>query len=241
TEIQAIEEAKKAGAMALFGEKYGEEVRVVSMGDSKELCGGTHVERTGEIGLCKTVKEEGIAAGVRRIEAVTGMAAVKLAQEMETLIAQASEAAGGDRANLVATLEKQRDERRALQKRIEELEGKLSALEAKDMRPALEKEGVAVYLIDTGKGRAEVIQLSDSLKGSVADGLFILTGVEAGAAVAVISASGKGKERYDAGKLLKELLALFGGRGGGKKDMAQGGAPSIDLAAWRKKTLELIG
>ena len=241
TEIKAIEEAKKEGAMALFGEKYGEEVRVVSMGESKELCGGTHVERTGEIGSFKILKEEGIAAGVRRIEAVTGMAAVRLAQELERLVAQAAEVAGGEKGQLVAVLEKQRDERKTLQKRIEELEGKLSALEAKDMKPAVVKEGVAVYILDTGKGRSEVIQLSDSLKGSVSDGLFILTGVDAGAAVAVISASGKGKERYDCGKLLKELLAEFGGRGGGKKDMAQGGAPQIDFARWQKKSLELVG
>ncbi len=241
TEETSIEAAKKSGATALFGEKYGERVRVVAMDESKELCGGTHVARTGDIGLFKIVKEEGIAAGVRRIEAVTGLGALAVVQENESLLMQAAAALGTERASLVMAIEKQREERKALQKKLEELEAKIASIEAKETKPTLVSDGIPVYILDTGKRRAEVIQLSDSLKASVADGLFILVGRENDAAVIVVSASGKAKERYDCGKLLKDLVTPFGGRGGGKRDMAQGGAPEIDFGRFSEAAKRLIG
>ncbi len=236
----SVEEAKKSGATALFGEKYGETVRVVSMDESKELCGGTHATRTGDIGLFKIVKEEGIAAGVRRIEAVTGMGALVWAQENDHLIMQVAATVGTDRAGIVAAIEKQREERKSLQKRLDDLEAKIAAIEARETRPTLVKDGIPVYILDTGKRRAEVMQLSDSLKTSVSDGLFILVGKEPEAAVVIVSASGKAKERYDCGKLLKELVAPFGGRGGGKRDMAQGGAPAIDFGRFSEMGKALV-
>jgi len=241
TEETSIDAAKKSGATALFGEKYGEKVRVVAMDESKELCGGTHAARTGDIGLFKIVKEEGIAAGVRRIEAVTGLGALAFVQENESLLTQAAAALGAERASLVTAIEKQREERKALQKKLEELETKIAAIEAKEMKPTLVSEGIPIYILDAGKRRAEVIQLSDSLKASVPDGLFILVGRESDAAVVVVSASGKAKERYDCGRLLKELVTPFGGRGGGKRDMAQGGAPEIDFGRFLEAVKTLIG
>jgi len=238
---QSLEEAKKGGAMALFGEKYGERVRVVAMDESKELCGGTHVSRTGDIGLFKIVREEGIAAGVRRIEALTGLGALTYVQEQENLLARVAAFIGADRGSLITVLAKQREEQRAVKKRIEELETKMASLETADVAPLTTIEGVSIYLLVTDKPRGALVQLSDSLKGTVHNGLFVLLGSESGASVVVVSASGKGKERYDCGKILKEVLSPFGGRGGGKREMAQGGAPSVDVARFREKVLEVVG
>ncbi len=241
TVVKTIDEAKKDGATALFGEKYGETVSVVSMGESKELCGGTHVSATGDIGLFKIIKEEGIAAGVRRIEAATGMNAVHLFQQMESTIASAASLLSSEKALLIPTVEKTRNELKAKNKQIEELQTKISSLEAANLKPELEKDGIGIYIINSGKSRSEITALADSLKSKVHDGLFFITGIDADKGVAVVAASGKAKEIYDAGKLLGTLLAHFGGKGGGRKDMAQGGAANIDFNIWKSKVLEILG
>lgn len=240
TEIKAIEDAKKDGATALFGEKYGETVRVVSMGDSKELCGGTHVERTGQIGLFKIIKEEGIAAGVRRIEAVTAMNAFDIFQQYDDTVAACAEMLGVEKATVISGITKLKDTFKAQQKQTEELMAKISSIEAGNLKPTAAKDGIDIYIIDSGKDRNGVSKLSDSLKSQIKDGLFIITGMEAEKGVAAISCSGKAKDLYDAGAILREMLAAFGGKGGGKKDMAQGGAPVIDAEKWKEKALSIL-
>ncbi len=240
TAVSSIEQAKKEGATALFGEKYGETVRVVSMGDSKELCGGTHVKYSGEIGFFSILKEEGIAAGVRRIEAVTGMEAVNIYQKTDETLYQAAASLGVDKFTLPSTVEKVKEQNKTLTKEIEELRAKVAAMEADSIKPLIEKDGIEIYVINSGKGRKESVSLSDGLKSKVKDGLFIITGVEKGKALAIISSAGKAKETYNAGEILRKLLSEFDGKGGGRKDMAQGGAPSIDFNIWKNKVVEII-
>ncbi len=240
TAVKSIEEAKKDGATALFGEKYGETVRVVSMGESKELCGGTHVSRTGEIGAFKIVKEEGIAAGIRRVEAVTGMNAFAVFQNFDKIIADAAKVIGTERAILIPQIEKLRENLKLQTKQIDELMGKIGALEASTVKPLSEKDGIELYLFDSGKGRQEIAKLSDSFKSRIKDGLFVIKGEDKGKSCLIVSASGKALELYDSGKIIKELLAPFGGKGGGKKDVAQGGADAIDFDSLKAKFMEII-
>ena len=229
TVVKGIEEAKKEGAMALFGEKYGENVRVVTMGESKELCGGTHVRATGDIGLFKIVKEEGIAAGVRRIEAVTGLGALALFQEYDETISAISEMTGSEKALVLKGVEKQIETAKQLSRDLKEAGRKLAAMQTSSLEPICEKEGAKIFAINSGKNRAESLELVDSLKAKFDNAVIAVVGEDAGKALVIISATGAAKTKFHAGNILKNILAEFGGRGGGKPDMAQGGAPAVDF------------
>lgn len=229
TEVKSVDDAKKAGATALFGEKYGENVRVVSMGDSKELCGGTHVSSTGEIGLFKIVKEEGIAAGVRRIEAVTANNALAYFREMEETVSQISTVIGTEKGLVLKGVEKLIDSNKSLQKEVKELMSRLSSIQASSMAPLKEKEGTKIFVIDSGKNRTDALSLTDSLKSKYDNALIVLKGTDSGKDILITASTGVAKEKFHAGNILKSLLENFGGRGGGKPDMAQGGAENIDF------------
>jgi len=240
TNVKCVEEAKKDGAMALFGEKYGETVRVVSMGGSMELCGGTHVSSTGEIGLFKIVKEEGIAAGVRRIEAVTANNALGLFREYENMIEDTAALLRSEKMAIVKGVEKLQENFKTVSDELKKLSMKLSSMQADKIEPLFEKDGTQVFVMESGKGRQDTLQLVDSLKSKIDNGLFVVAGIEKGKALAVVATSGDAKKKFHAGNILKKLLEEFGGRGGGKPDMAQGGAPSIELEKLKELVKELV-
>jgi len=241
TETKSAQQAKDEGATALFGEKYGETVRVVAMGDSKELCGGTHVNSTGEIGLFKIIKEEGIAAGVRRIEAVTANNALALFRETEETVSQISEILGIEKGLVVKGVAKLVETNKSLQKEIKDLTQKLSSIQASKIEPLVEAGTTKVFAVDSKKNRSDSLNLVDSLKSKFDDALIVVTGEDSGKALVIVASTGIAKEKFHAGNILKELLESFGGRGGGKPEMAQGGAPSIDFEKMNDLLKEIVG
>ncbi|PYZ98784.1 alanine--tRNA ligase [Alteribacter lacisalsi] len=227
TMYKSLAEAKEMGAMALFGEKYGDEVRVVIVGDySLELCGGCHVNNSAEIGLFKIVSEAGIGAGVRRIEAVTGEGAY---QHMNSQVSLLKEAAGLLKANLpdvpqrVEHLQKQLKDK---QKENESLSAKLGNLEAGSVLDQVtEVEGVKVLSTKVSASDMNGLrQMADSLKDKLGSGILVL-GAAQGEKVSIVASvsSDLVKEGYHAGKLVKEVAGRCGGGGGGRPDMAQAG------------------
>lgn len=227
TEVMDIEEAKKSGAMALFGEKYGDKVRVVSMGDfSKELCGGTHVENTGMITTFKIVSEAGIAAGVRRIEALTGSGVFAYYKELEETVASAAKLLKATPANLVEKIEHTLSDWKALQSENESLKSKAAKDALGDvMNQTVEIEGVkflscALCGVDMNGLR----ELGDQIKEKLSEGVAVLASEADGKvnliAVATEEAMKKGAH---AGNLIKGIAALVGGGGGGRPNMAQAG------------------
>ncbi|BDV44694.1 alanine--tRNA ligase [Geotalea uraniireducens] len=239
-----VDEAMESGATALFGEKYGDRVRVVKVGEvSAELCGGTHVRAAGDIGFFKIVSEAGIAAGVRRIEALTGMGAVRYAQELEDekrQIAQLIKAEGGDNLDrLQKLLTRQRD----LQREVETLQGRLNAAQSADLLAGARAIGGVKVLavtvtVDDPKGLRE---LADTLKDRLGSGIVVL-GCTTGERVNLLVAVTRDlTDRYKAGELVKQLAPLVGGSGGGKPELAQAGGNRPDqLAAALESVYTLI-
>ena len=236
-ELLSMEQAQAKGAMALFGEKYGDTVRVLSMGtidkDGKpfsiELCGGLHVERTGDIGLFKIISEQGIAAGIRRIEAVTGMGAVKYVQQgdkqLNTLASQlkAKRDEVADRVNQMA------DKTRDLEKQLERLQQKLASSQAKDLVNNIQDingQKVLIASLQGMDGKA-LRTLSDDMKSKISDGVVILASVD-GDKIAVTASVAKDlTSKVKAGDIIKHVTEQLGGKGGGKPDFAQGGASDV--------------
>lgn len=227
TDVMSIEDAKKSGAMALFGEKYGESVRVVSMGDfSKELCGGTHVSNTGVISVFKILSETGIAAGVRRIEAITGNAVFEYYKNIEEELHQAAKTAKTDAAGLVKKIETLMDELKAAQSENEKLKAKLANNSLGDvMNQVVEVKGVKVLATKVADVDMNGLRnLGDQLKEKLGEGVILLASALDGKvnliAMATDGAMAKGAH---AGNLIKEVAAIVGGGGGGRPNMAQAG------------------
>ena len=230
-----MQSALDAGAMALFGEKYGERVRVVTMGNSVELCGGTHVDRTGRIGLFKLVSEGGVSAGVRRIEALTGQAALDHVRAEEERLRQAAGLLGGTAADVG-------DRVRALLDRQKQLERELDALKAKAASGAtsdLAAGAVDVAGLKVVAARIEGLDARalrdavDRLKQQLGDVVVVLAGANAGKAALVAGVGGAAAGRVKAGELLAEIAGRIGGKGGGRPDLAQGGGedgPALQAA-----------
>ncbi len=247
TQIMNIEEAKKSGAMALFGEKYANDVRVVSMGEySKELCGGTHVNNTGVITVFKILSETGIAAGVRRIEALTGNGVFAYYKELESELAAAAKAAKTEPAQLTSKIETYLEEIKALKSENEKLKSKLANNSLGDvMNQVTEVKGVkllAVKLPDVDMN--ELRNLGDQLKEKLGDGVIVLVSAMASDKVnlLVMATEGAMSKGAHAGNLIKELAKLVGGGGGGRPNMAQAGgknAAGIDSAI--EKAKEFLG
>ncbi len=227
TDVMSIDEAKKSGAMALFGEKYGDTVRVVSMGDfSKELCGGTHVSRTGQIGFFKILSENGVAAGVRRIEAVTGANVMKHYAEVERELNEAAAIVKSTPAALA-------DKLNAMLKEIKALQSENEALKSKAAKEALGdvlnqvKDVKGVKLLATkvqGVDMNGLRELGDQLKDKIGDGVVVLASdTEGKVSLIVMATDGAMSKGAHAGNMIKELAPLVGGGGGGRPNMAQAG------------------
>lgn len=228
TKVMNIDEAKKEGAMALFGEKYSSDVRVVAMGDySKELCGGTHVSNTGVITVFKILTETGIAAGVRRIEALTGNGVFAYYKELENELNLAAKAAKTEPAQLTARIEGLLEEIKGIKSENEKLKSKLANSSLGDvMNQVTEVKGVkllAVKLADVDMN--ELRNLGDQLKEKLGEGVIILASAMAPDKVNLLAMATDGamKQGAHAGNLIKELAALVGGGGGGRPNMAQAG------------------
>ncbi|MFL0347900.1 alanine--tRNA ligase [Stenotrophomonas lactitubi] len=221
-----MQEALDFGAMALFGEKYGENVRVLKMGDySTELCGGTHVNRTGDIGLFKITSEGGVSAGVRRIEAVTGQGALDYVDAEEARLAEAAELLGGSAADVVEKI-------RALGLRQKQLERELEAVKAKVVAgatadlsgQAVEVAGVKVLAVRLEGFDAKALRdAMDRLKQQLGDAVIVLAGAQDGKAALVAGVNGSAMGKVKAGELLSHIAGQIGGKGGGRPDLAQGG------------------
>jgi alanyl-tRNA synthetase len=235
TELMGIDAAKEKGAMALFGEKYDDEVRVVSIGDfSIELCGGTHVKRTGDIGLFKIVSESGIAAGVRRIEAVTGEGAIAyINQQAETLSAIAA-LVKGDSNNVLDKVSGLVERAKGLEKEITQLNDKLaSAAGASLLDAVVDINGVKLLVANVDGTESKALRgMVDELKNKLGSGIIVL-GVANGAKVSLIAGVTKDLTgQFKAGELVNHMASQVGGKGGGRPDMAQaGGSEPENLSA----------
>ena len=233
TEEMDIESAKAKGAMALFGEKYGDSVRVLTMGDgfSVELCGGIHANRTGDIGVFKIVSEGGVAAGVRRIEAVTGAAAFAYLNGAEEQLKEAASLVKGSRDNLLDKLAAVIDRNRQLEKELEQLKAKAASAAGSDLAgSAVDVKGVKTLSarIDGLDGKG-LLALVDQLKNKLGSAVILLGGVQDDKVVLVAGVTQDLTAKLKAGDLMKQAAAAVGGKGGGRPDMAQGGG--VDVAA----------
>src|SRR5689334_21065524 len=232
TDEMAIEEAMRSGAMALFGEKYGEKVRVLTIKGmegifSKELCGGTHVRATGDIGLFKIVSDESIASGVRRIRAITGTDAYERFREAEVLVDELSGGLRTSRSDLQTTVTRLQDELKKSRREADELRLKLAtggAAATTNGDESREVAGVKVVAREaSGLDAAAMRQLSDTLLARIKSGVVVLGRSNDGKVSLIVRTSADLTGRVPAGQVIKELAPIVGGRGGGKPDMAEGG------------------
>jgi alanyl-tRNA synthetase len=233
TEVTDIETAKRKGAMALFGEKYGDTVRVLSMGGdfSVELCGGIHAKRTGDISLFKIISEGGVASGVRRIEAVTGAAALAYLNAAEEQVKEAAQLVKGNRDNLIDKLSAVLERNRQLEKQLEQLQAKAASAAGDDLsNAAVEVKGAKVLAarLDGQDGKA-LLALVDQLKNKLGHAVILLGSEHEGKVVLVAGVTKDLSSQLKAGDLMKQAAAAVGGKGGGRPDMAQGGG--VDVAA----------
>lgn len=228
TEVCSMDSAKEKGAMMLFGEKYGDEVRVLSMGDgfSVELCGGTHVERTGDIGLLRIVSESGISAGVRRIEAITGHKALGWFDQLQNQLQQAALLIKANPTNLLDKLGQLVTSNKEQEKQLAALQAKMASAASGDLLTHVKDiAGVQVltHQLDAGANAKTLREMADSLKSRLNNGVFLLAVAEADKVSLVAGVTGDLTSRYKAGDLMRTVAPLVGGKGGGRPDMAQGG------------------
>ncbi|MDM1544548.1 alanine--tRNA ligase [Ignatzschineria indica] len=232
-----IDAAKERGAMALFGEKYGDVVRVVEMGDSIELCGGTHVSATGDIGLFKVTQETGIAAGVRRIEAVTGGTAVEIMLQQSATLHHLASTLKTDHAHIESRVDQALDEAKSLRKEIAALQSKLVFASRNEiLNSAIEIDGIKVIVADIkGADNRSLRELCDNLQAETAGITLLLSEVDG--RVALVSGVTKAlTDRIKAGELLNAAAQEVGGKGGGRPDSATGGGSE---PAHIKKAIEV--
>jgi alanyl-tRNA synthetase len=245
TDEMDAEEALGSGATALFEEKYGDRVRVVSLSDfSKELCGGTHTRRTGDIGLFKVVTETSVAAGVRRIDAVTGEAAVTAVQQMALTAQQCSHMLRTKPENVAPRLEQLLKAQKASEKEIEKLKSSLAEAKAGSGDEDIQTvNGVSVLAKKVAVEKPGALRdLADRFKDRMKSGIVILGSTHGKKALLIVIVSKDLLDRYHAGNIIKELAALVGGGGGGRPDMAQAGGTqpeNLDLAL--EKALKIVG
>ena len=224
-QVMAFDDAITHGAMALFGEKYGDQVRVLDIGSSCELCGGTHVSRTGDIGLFKITSESGVAAGIRRIEAVTGENALSLLQSLEERMAQAATLIKAPPTELPARLAQIMDNVRAMEKEITRLKSKLAASAGDDLvGQAIDVGGVKVLAVQIdGADVASMRETLDKLKGALKSAAIVLAAVDSGKVTLIAGVTADLIQTLKAGELVNHVALQVGGKGGGRPDMAQAG------------------
>ncbi len=229
TREMSLGDAKQAGAIGLFGEKYGEQVRVVTIGhDSVELCGGTHVGRAGDIGLVKIVSETGVAQGVRRIEALTGTGALAWVQHTAAVVEKASlELAARDADDLLVRLEKLQHELKASSRKVSELERKLATGSGGAQDEVVVIAGVKLLVRKLGVADPKVMRdAADTLRDRLGSGVVVLAGEREGKANLLVAVTKDlAGSKVHAGKLIERLVPHVGGRGGGRPDLAQAGGP----------------
>jgi alanyl-tRNA synthetase len=230
-----MEAARETGAMMLFGEKYGEIVRVLDIGSSVELCGGTHVHRTGDIGLFKIVGESGVAAGVRRVEAVTGANALGYLQELESTVRTAASTLKTPTAELQGRIGHVLEQVRALEKEVAALKGKLASSQGDDLvSTAVDVKGLKVLAAQLPGADAKALRdTMDKLKDKLRTAVIVLAAADGAGKVQIaagVTADSTG--RVKAGELVNFVAQQVGGKGGGKADMAMaGGTEPANLAA----------
>jgi len=237
-ENMSIDEAMKQGAMALFGEKYGSDVRVLTMGTdsiidgqrkpfSIELCGGLHVKRTGDIGVLKITSESGIAAGIRRIEAVTGMNAIKNIQQSEQQLSELASQLKVKRPEVAQRVRTMADKQRELEKQLERLEQKIASAQAANLLDDVQTIAGTPVLISTLSGidGKSIRTLMDDIKSKLPDSVIVLIGDKDQQLALAASVAKSVTAKVKAGDIIRHLAGELGGKGGGKPDYAQGGAP----------------
>jgi alanyl-tRNA synthetase len=228
TDVMDLDAAVNAGAMALFGEKYGDSVRVVSIEDggfSKELCGGTHVRRTGDIGLFKVVTEGSVAAGTRRIEAITGEGVLSQLREASGKLAQLSAALRAKPDELLQAVEKLTESEKKLRKQVEAQQMKQASSQAGDLiEQAKDVKGVRVIAARADvPDRPAMRQMIDNLRPKLGSGVIVLGSVADGNVALIVAVTKDLTDRLDAGKIVREAAKLIEGSGGGRKDLAEAG------------------
>jgi len=232
--VMDIESAQKTGAMMLFGEKYGDSVRVLDIGSSRELCGGTHVQRTGDIGLFKVVGESGVAAGVRRIEAVTGAGALAYLQQLEDTVTQVAGTLKTPAAELNTRLGQVLDQVKALEKEIAALKGKLASSQGDDLvTQAVDVKGIKVLAAKLDGADAKTLRDTlDQLKNKLKTAAIVLAAVDGDKVQLAAGVTADSVGKVKAGELVNFVAQQVGGKGGGKPDMAMaGGTDASKLGA----------
>ncbi|HET9552435.1 MAG TPA: alanine--tRNA ligase [Anaeromyxobacteraceae bacterium] len=244
TQVLALEDARKTGAMMIFGEKYGETVRVVALGPSKELCGGTHVHRTGDIAFFKIASEESIAAGVRRIVAHTGPRAVELAQRTDEELRRSAALLKAGAFEVSAKIEAAQKRIKELERALDEAGGKLAAAQSGDLAAQAEAVNGARVLAAKVQGDAKALrELADKLRDKLGTGVVALGAEADGKAVLLVAVTKDLTGKLKAGDLVREAAKLVGGSGGGKPDLAQAGGPDasgLGAALARVKELAAV-
>ncbi|KVL26085.1 alanine--tRNA ligase [Burkholderia sp. MSMB1835] len=223
--VMPYDEAVKGGAMALFGEKYGDEVRVLDLGFSRELCGGTHVHRTGDIGLFKIVVEGGVAAGIRRVEAITGDNAVRYVQELDARVNEAAAALKAQPSELTQRIAQVQDQVKALEKELGALKSKLASSQGDELaQQAVEVGGVYVLAATLDGADAKTLRETvDKLKDKLKNAAIVLAAVEGGKVSLIAGVTPDASKKVKAGELVNFVAQQVGGKGGGRPDMAQAG------------------
>lgn len=231
TQLMDMESAIASGAMALFGEKYADEVRVLTIGNgfSVELCGGTHVQRTGDIGLMRIVSESGIAAGVRRIEAVTGAKAIDYIDAAEQKLADVCAVLKAGPDNVVEKTAALRSENRELEKSLDQLKSKLASAAGSDLLSSAEEvKGIKVLAVSLGDVDPKSLRDTlDQFKNKIGSGVILLAAEQEGKVSLVAGVTKDLTDKVKAGDLIKEMAPRLGGKGGGRSDMAQGGGTDV--------------
>ncbi|MBA7634940.1 Alanine--tRNA ligase [subsurface metagenome] len=226
TKVTTLEEGLEEGAVAIFEEKYGEKVRMITIGDfSKELCGGVHVHSTSQIGLFKITAESSVAAGMRRIEALTGEEALKNTQETEELMIDVQTALSSSRTGLLTQVEKLKESVKAKEREIKAMRQKIAKHELEEKEEKVKKiKGISV-LVQTVKdlNNTELRELADSLKQKIGSGVVILGSVSGKKVFLVIAVTKDLTDRLKADELVQEIAPIIGGGGGGRPDFAQAG------------------
>ena len=223
--VMSLDDAQKTGAMMLFGEKYGETVRVLEIGSSKELCGGTHVQRTGDIGIFKILAESGVAAGIRRVEAIAGDRALSYLQKLDTQINQLAASLKATPSDLAQRITQLQDHARSLEKELERLGSKLAASQGDELvSKAVEVNGIRILAAQLEGADAKVLRETlDQLKNKLKSAAIVLASVQDGKVQLAAGVTADAVGKLKAGDLVNHVAQQVGGKGGGKPDMAMAG------------------
>jgi alanyl-tRNA synthetase len=223
--VMSYDEAVSGGAVALFGEKYGDVVRVLDIGSSRELCGGTHVERTGDIGLFKVTSETGVASGIRRIEAVTGEGALALVQELDTQVQDAAAALKAAPDELASRIGQVLEHVKSLERELGRLQSRLAAAQGNELiERAVDVKGIKVLAATLEDADVKTLrETMDRLKEKLKTAAIVLGAVHDGKVSLIAGVTADSVGRIKAGDLVNFVAQQVGGKGGGKPDMAQAG------------------